>query len=142
MLPFPFSLAAGTLTWGKNTTSPDSMPPGCTRTSPSGRRGHSSVLYKDAIHVYGGFQDLRGSSSDLWIFDLSEHRLSLLPSYSSVASSSKTYQGLPVVPSLLITWWGEGEKSQCRDPEVESEFIRHWDWQGKRFQTRSHNVFS
>ena len=40
--------------------------------SPTGRRGHSVVLYGDAMHVYGGYQDLRGSSSELWTFDFSE----------------------------------------------------------------------
>ncbi len=39
---------------------------------PTGRRGHSAVLYGDAMHVYGGYQDLRGSSSELWTFDFSE----------------------------------------------------------------------
>ncbi|XP_064455333.1 uncharacterized protein LOC135366533 isoform X2 [Ornithodoros turicata] len=36
--------------------------------SPSGRRGHSSVVYNGAMHLYGGYQDLRGSSSELWRF--------------------------------------------------------------------------
>ena len=37
---------------------------------PSGRRGHSAVLYKDALYVYGGYQDLKGSLSELWILNL------------------------------------------------------------------------
>ncbi|XP_028968814.1 uncharacterized protein LOC100902573 [Galendromus occidentalis] len=35
---------------------------------PSGRRGHSSVVYNGAMHLYGGYQDLKGSSSELWSF--------------------------------------------------------------------------
>ncbi|XP_054713112.1 uncharacterized protein LOC129222613 [Uloborus diversus] len=50
---------------------------------PSGRRGHSAVVYGDQMHVFGGYQDLRGSSSELWTFDLSTERWHLLltPSY-------------------------------------------------------------
>ncbi|CAL1276516.1 unnamed protein product [Larinioides sclopetarius] len=50
---------------------------------PSGRRGHSAVMFDGFMHVFGGYQDLRGSSSELWIFDLSTERWSLLltPSY-------------------------------------------------------------
>ncbi|XP_023219241.1 uncharacterized protein LOC111621353 isoform X2 [Centruroides sculpturatus] len=50
---------------------------------PSGRRGHTSVVYNGAMHVYGGYQDLRGSSSELWSFDFVTERwhLTLLPSH-------------------------------------------------------------
>ena len=42
---------------------------------PSGRRGHSAVVYDGVMHVFGGYQDLRGSSSELWTFDLSKFSL-------------------------------------------------------------------
>lgn len=50
---------------------------------PSGRRGHTAVMHEGFMHVFGGYQDLRGSSSELWIFDLATERWSLLltPSY-------------------------------------------------------------
>lgn len=50
---------------------------------PSGRRGHSAVVYDGIMHVFGGYQDLRGSSSELWTFDLASERWNLLmtPSY-------------------------------------------------------------
>ncbi|GBN65624.1 hypothetical protein AVEN_55735-1 [Araneus ventricosus] len=40
---------------------------------PSGRRGHTAVMFDGFMHVFGGYQDLRGSSSELWIFDLCEN---------------------------------------------------------------------
>ena len=52
-------LDLATLTWRKHTAA----------NSPSGRRGHTAVVYGDAMHVYGGYEDLRGSSSELWTFD-------------------------------------------------------------------------
>ena len=38
---------------------------------PIGRRGHSAVVYhSNLMTIYGGYQDLRGSLSELWIFDM------------------------------------------------------------------------
>lgn len=63
------------LSWSQCSASGQGMPPGSSGTSPSGRRGHSAVLYGSAIHVFGGYQDLRGSSSELWTFDLGEFEI-------------------------------------------------------------------
>lgn len=35
---------------------------------PRGRRGHTALVHRGAMLVYGGYQDLRGSSSELWAF--------------------------------------------------------------------------
>ncbi|KAH7966419.1 hypothetical protein HPB49_016137 [Dermacentor silvarum] len=51
----------GSCTWRKH-------PGGGERQRPTGRRGHTSVVYNGAMHVFGGYQDLRGSSSQLWAF--------------------------------------------------------------------------
>ena len=37
---------------------------------PQGRRGHSAVVHQDCMYIYGGYQDLRGSTSELWAFHL------------------------------------------------------------------------
>lgn len=42
---------------------------------PSGRRGHSTVVYNGAMHLYGGYQDLKGSSSELWSFHFGKESL-------------------------------------------------------------------
>ncbi|UYV60304.1 hypothetical protein LAZ67_1000784 [Cordylochernes scorpioides] len=52
---------SGTGTWKKVVSGPGDRP--------SGRRGHTAVVHNGAMHVYGGYQDLRGSSSELWSFD-------------------------------------------------------------------------
>nr|XP_045586690.1 uncharacterized protein LOC123748456 isoform X2 [Procambarus clarkii] len=36
---------------------------------PTGRRAHTAVMVGDAMLVYGGYQDLRGSSAELWSFN-------------------------------------------------------------------------
>ena len=38
--------------------------------TPKGRRGHSAVIFQDCMYIYGGYQDLRGSTSELWAFHL------------------------------------------------------------------------
>ncbi|EEC01790.1 conserved hypothetical protein [Ixodes scapularis] len=35
---------------------------------PTGRRGHTCVIYNGAMHLFGGYQDLKGSSAELWGF--------------------------------------------------------------------------
>ena len=38
--------------------------------TPCGRRGHSAVLFQNALHIYGGYIDLKGSTNEIWTFDL------------------------------------------------------------------------
>lgn len=35
---------------------------------PRGRRGHSALVHRGAMLLYGGYRDLRGSSNELWAF--------------------------------------------------------------------------
>lgn len=35
---------------------------------PRGRRGHTALVHQGAMLMYGGYQDLRGSSNELWGF--------------------------------------------------------------------------
>nr|CAD7442846.1 unnamed protein product [Timema bartmani] len=39
---------------------------------PRGRRGHSALIHRGTMLVYGGYQDLRGSSNELWGFHFGE----------------------------------------------------------------------
>ncbi|XP_071946841.1 uncharacterized protein [Antedon mediterranea] len=36
---------------------------------PLGRRGHTATLANDVMYIYGGYLDLKGSSSELWLYD-------------------------------------------------------------------------
>ncbi|XP_063921605.1 uncharacterized protein LOC135136314 isoform X1 [Zophobas morio] len=50
--------------------------------TPRGRRGHSALVHRETMLVYGGYQDLRGSCSELWAFHFeteSWHLLSTSP---------------------------------------------------------------
>ena len=42
---------------------------------PIGRRGHTAVVYGSSMLVYGGYVDMKGSSSELWKFNFGNHIL-------------------------------------------------------------------
>ncbi|XP_065344018.1 F-box only protein 42-like isoform X1 [Cloeon dipterum] len=45
---------------------------------PRGRRGHTALIYQGAMIIYGGYQDLRGSTNELWAFDFNTESWHLL----------------------------------------------------------------
>ncbi|XP_061179886.1 uncharacterized protein LOC133188462 [Saccostrea echinata] len=45
---------------------------------PCSRRHHSAVVHDGIMYVYGGYVDLRGSSSELWAFHISEEEWELI----------------------------------------------------------------
>ncbi|XP_049859613.1 uncharacterized protein LOC126354200 isoform X2 [Schistocerca gregaria] len=46
--------------------------------APRGRRGHTALVQRDHMLVYGGYRDLRGSSPELWAFHFDSETWSLL----------------------------------------------------------------
>jgi len=36
--------------------------------APKSLRGHSATVYKDSMFIFGGYQDLKGSNADVWMF--------------------------------------------------------------------------
>ena len=36
--------------------------------TPRGRRSHTATVFQDSLYIYGGYQDLKGSTSELWAF--------------------------------------------------------------------------
>ncbi|XP_051155421.1 host cell factor 2-like [Leptopilina boulardi] len=47
---------------------------------PRGRRGHSALVHRGQMLIYGGYQDLRGSSPELWAFHFETESWHLLSS--------------------------------------------------------------
>ncbi|XP_018335554.1 uncharacterized protein LOC108744347 [Agrilus planipennis] len=50
--------------------------------TPKGRRGHTALVHKGKMFIYGGYQDLRGSCSELWTFNFETYSWHLLSSSS------------------------------------------------------------
>lgn len=82
-----------TLTWRKYSSNMRSLAPGATRASPSGRRGHTAVIFDGGLHVYGGYEDLKGSLSELWVFDLSKEQWHLVAGNGRLSSASAAPAG-------------------------------------------------
>ena len=43
--------------------------------TPKGRRSHTATVFQDSLYIYGGYQDLKGSSSELWSFHFGKNFL-------------------------------------------------------------------
>jgi len=35
---------------------------------PKGRRGHTALVYRNSMIIYGGYRDLKGSTNEMWAF--------------------------------------------------------------------------
>ena len=42
---------------------------------PKGRRSHTATVFQDSMYIYGGYQDLKGSTSELWAFHFGKEYL-------------------------------------------------------------------
>jgi hypothetical protein len=65
------------------------MSPGTAFVSPPGKRGHTAVVFDYGMHVFGGYQDLKGSSDELWTLDLDSEQWNLFSSSSEKKKSNK-----------------------------------------------------
>lgn len=54
---------------------------------PKGRRGHTALVHRGSMLIYGGYQDLRGSSSELWAFHFETESWHLLSNPTKDTSS-------------------------------------------------------
>ncbi|XP_028415555.1 uncharacterized protein LOC114538589 isoform X2 [Dendronephthya gigantea] len=64
--------------------------------APMNRRYHSAVVYQKKMFVFGGLIEIRGSTDELWTFDLEEHTWERL-SQSNAALPGKRYEHSAVV---------------------------------------------
>lgn len=39
-------------------------------TAPQSRKAHTAVIHEGSMFIYGGYQDMRGSLSEMWQFKL------------------------------------------------------------------------
>ncbi|XP_035216879.1 LOW QUALITY PROTEIN: uncharacterized protein LOC118190290 [Stegodyphus dumicola] len=92
---------------------------------PSGRRGHSAVVFDGAMHVFGGYQDLRGSSSELWMFDLGAERWSLIRTPSYFAQPPPRHNHSCVIHDDAMWVYGGLADLQPRGDFWKWDFISH-----------------
>jgi hypothetical protein len=61
-------LAASTCT--KLATSKASSQKNTELSYPVGRRGHTALMYGNSMYIFGGYVDMKGSSSELWQYHI------------------------------------------------------------------------
>lgn len=57
---------------------------------PRGRRGHTALVHRGQMLIYGGYQDLRGSSSELWAFHFGNRHTDLVNNVDSLIPADLT----------------------------------------------------
>ncbi|KAJ1527117.1 hypothetical protein ONE63_008652 [Megalurothrips usitatus] len=55
--------------------------------APRGRRGHTALVYRGSMLIYGGYRDLRGSSNELWAFHFETESWHIISSGRTVSKS-------------------------------------------------------
>ena len=107
----------GSKSWRKAATPAGSLPLGSTSNCPAGRRGHSAVIYDCGMHIYGGYQDLRGSSSELWTFDLTTEQWHLITcsGRSSAQPSGRHYHSAVVYDGSMWVLGGMTDLNERSD---------------------------
>lgn len=59
--------------------------------TPKGRRGHTALVHRGHMLIYGGYQDLRGSCSELWAFHFETESWHLVSSIPPGRSNNADY---------------------------------------------------
>ena len=77
--------------------------------TPKGRRSHTALVFQDSMYVYGGYEDLRGSSSELWAFHFGRFVIAHIAVLSALLpvsiSSDYVYLFLSSPsPATLLLW--------------------------------------
>jgi len=42
---------------------------------PKGRRGHTALVYRNSMIIYGGYRDLKGSTNEMWAFHFGNSKI-------------------------------------------------------------------
>ncbi|KAJ8984996.1 hypothetical protein NQ317_016907 [Molorchus minor] len=63
--------------------------------TPKGRRGHTALVHSGTMLIYGGYQDLRGSTSELWAYHFETESWHLVSAYPSKGASDQQQQPPP-----------------------------------------------
>lgn len=95
---------------------------------PSNRRAHSAVIYNDSMYIFGGYEDLRGSSCQLWQFDLNNERWELrnLSSTSAIHPEPRHSHSAVVYEHSMLIYGGLSNLKPLSD-------LWRWSWHNKRW---------
>lgn len=95
---------------------------------PTNRRGHSAVIYGDSMYIFGGYEDFRGSSAQLWEYNLVCERWELrnLSSTSACHPEPRHSHSAIVHSDSMFIYGGLSNLKPMRD-------LWRWSWRDKRW---------
>ncbi|KAK1165918.1 hypothetical protein AOXY_G12409 [Acipenser oxyrinchus oxyrinchus] len=77
------------------------------RPVPINRKGHSAVIWDSAMHIYGGYIDMKGSSQEFWTFHFDSQEWSLLaPSSCDAGPGPRHGHSATVYRSAMFLYGG------------------------------------
>ncbi|XP_040578095.1 uncharacterized protein [Lepeophtheirus salmonis] len=96
--------------------------------APTGRRGHTATIYQECMYIYGGYQDFKGSISDLWAYNFASEDWCLVAQgeYTDIPSPRHCHSAIFHDYSM----WVFGGMT---DLDENSDFWR-WDFVAKRWK--------
>ena len=105
---------------------------GSTKTWPTGRRGHSSLVYRDSLYIFGGYQNLSGSLAELWIFNLIREEWSLVSS-SKRQPAARHHHSVALYNDSMILFGGMSNLKDKNDVWQMDLQSRQWNkWKTNR----------
>lgn len=105
--------------WKKSRYKSASQPQGC--------RGHTSVIYRGGMYVYGGYRDLKGSSSDFWNFDFESETWCPCQSRNNAEVPQSRHNHSAIVHDAAMWVYGGMTNLQQRADFWRWDFeIKHW----------------
>lgn len=95
---------------------------------PTNRRGHSAVIHADSMYIYGGFEDFRGSSNQLWEYNLVTNRWELrnLSASSACQPEPRHSHSAVVHKDSMFVYGGLSNLKPLGD-------LWRWSWRDKRW---------
>lgn len=95
---------------------------------PTNRRGHSAVIFGNSMYIFGGFEDFRGSSGQLWEYQFSGRRWLLrnLSSTSSCQPEPRHSHSAVVYGDSMFIYGGLSDLKSLGD-------LWRWSWPDKRW---------
>lgn len=92
------------------------------------RRGHSACVYRDSIYIFGGYEDFRGSTNQLWQYDLLNERWELrnLSSSSACHPEPRHNHSAVIYQDSMYIYGGLSNLKPLGD-------LWRWSWRDKRW---------
>lgn len=95
--------------------------------TPKGRRSHTATVFQDSMYIYGGYQDLRGSTSELWAFHFASETWHLVSQGGAVDGAPPRHRHSAILHDNAVWIFGGMTDLQERSDFWRFDFVsRRW----------------